>query len=200
MLQWSYRLQNKILLRQQFRAQRRAINAAQRDDFAQAAAELFAQHPLFQTSQKIACYLARDDEFDCAPIIKKIWQAGKECYLPALSAAQEHFLDFMPYREHDELQANRYQILEPANAPRIAGESLDLVLVPLVSFDLLGNRLGMGGGYYDRTFEFLLKKLTGMPVLIGLGYETQRVDELPWDAWDVPLEGVLTESRVYYPF
>jgi 5-formyltetrahydrofolate cyclo-ligase len=175
---------------------RRAISTEQRSVAAEAAAKLFSQHPLFQRSQFIATYLGKSDEFDAVPIIEEIWRAQKKCYLPVVQAPEEKILNFMLFREGDSLRMNRYKILEPENTEKIAAEDLDLVLMPLVAFDLKQNRLGMGGGYYDHTFEFILeKKPQKKPLLIGLAYANQQVDHLPYDPWDVPLDGVLTEEK-----
>ena len=80
------------------------------------------------------------------------------------------------------------------------GRELDLILAPLVGFDTHGNRLGMGGGYYDRTFAYLKHRLHWQkPRLIGLAYELQRVADLANHAWDVPLQSVVTEQHIYVP-
>lgn len=163
---------------------------------AKAAAKILSAHEFFKKNSNIAIYLARDDEFEAKPIIEEIWRAEKKCFLPVLSQVREKVLDFARYESNDVLQPNRYQILEPKNTESIATGNLDVVLMPLVGFDLRGNRLGMGGGYYDRTFEFLLgKKYLAKPLLIGLAYALQQVDELPRDNWDVPLDGILTEKE-----
>lgn len=133
---------------------------------------------------------------DSSFIIEEIWRAKKNCYLPILGPGEEKFLDFARYRPNDPLHRNRYQILEPANKENISPEKLDLVFTPLVGFDLQGSRLGMGGGYYDKTFEFLIKKSYHKPILIGFGYEKQLVERLPRDVWDVPIHGVLTEKQL----
>ncbi len=74
-------------------------------------------------------------------------------------------------------------------------QELDLVFLPLVAFDRVGHRVGMGGGYYDRTFAFV-QQMHHKPILIGLAYEMQQVDGLPFCTWDIPLDGVLTEKQL----
>lgn len=176
-------------------AMRRTITAGQYDSAGLAAIQLLTTNSLFQNSHHIACYFGQEDEFDCAAIIQEIWRLGKTCYLPALSLQQPNCLEFIVYHEKDPLRLNRYHIFEPENGARISAENLDLVIVPLVAFDLQGHRIGMGGGYYDRTFAFK-KKQTGKPYLLGLGYDFQKVDAVPNDAWDVLLDGVLTEKKL----
>lgn len=174
-----------------------AIDAANRQAAASAAAKQLITHPIFTESNHIACYLARDNEFDTTPIIQLIWQTKKKCYLPIVSSPEDAFLHFVTYQENDPLLLNRYRILEPS--PDVAimhpTERLDLVFVPLLAFDSAGYRLGSGGGYYDRTFAFLLQNKPHKPLMIGLGYQHQQLTALPHDGWDVPLDGVLTEER-----
>lgn len=150
---------------------------------------------LLFSSQHIACYLARNEEFDCSPIIQAIWQAKKNCYLPTLSLEKDGHLNFVSYAPDDVLKLNRYHILEPDHGEIFPADKLDLVLLPLVGFDLQGNRLGAGGGYYDRTFAFTRDHADKKPLLIGLAYSFQQVHQLPFDDWDVRMHGVLTEKE-----
>jgi len=137
------------------------------------------------------------DEFDASPIIETIWQAKKHCYLPILSENDKNPLIFSRYNSGDRLHANRYSILEPVNIScnNILPENLDIVITPLVAFDLHGHRLGAGGGYYDRTFAFLQAHPRERPCMIGLAYASQQADSLPTDPWDIPLHFVLTEKE-----
>ncbi|MCD6039310.1 MAG: 5-formyltetrahydrofolate cyclo-ligase [Gammaproteobacteria bacterium] len=176
---------------------RRSVTEAQKKAAGQAAKKLLIAHPLFQRSQHVACYFGQQDEFDCNPIIQEIWRLEKKCYLPALST-QEKCLDFIVYQSDDPLRLNFYNIPEPENNEKIAADKLNLVIVPLIAFDLQLHRLGMGGGYYDRTFAFKQKGKTynDKPYLLGLGYELQHVSVLPTDPWDVLLDGILTEEKL----
>lgn len=153
------------------------------------------QQAIFQQSQRIACYLAFKDEFDSSPIIEAIWQAKKHCYLPVLKDNNGKILDFVKYHYGDALRLNQYGIFEPVNPSPIEPDKLDLVIAPLIAFDLHGNRLGTGGGYYDRTFAFLRENESNKPTLIGLGYAAQQAKALPSDPWDVVLQGVVTERE-----
>lgn len=164
-----------------------------RQSAAIAAASILASDARFIRSHHVACYLASREEFDCEPIIKLIRQTQKNCYLPAL---KDKHLEFKHYNLNDPLRLNHYKILEPESSQVIPTPELDIVLVPLVGFDPQGNRLGMGGGFYDRTFAFLRENQTHKPLLIGLAYESQQLPELPPDPWDVRLDAVLTEKRL----
>lgn len=184
----------KSALRNELLAKRRAISAAERQQAAEQAAVFFSSSHFFQQSQHIACYLAQRDEFNCSPIIEAIWAAKKKCYLPVIS--DTNTLHFASYEPNDELQPNRYRILEPVHQHLFPTENLDLVIAPLVGFDLQGNRLGMGGGYYDKTFAFLRSDAKKIAIL-GLGYAEQQVDSVPHDEWDVALDGVITEKKLF---
>jgi len=95
------------------------------------------------------------------------------------------------------MSTNRFNITEPIDqSATVTAEQLDAVLVPLLGFDQMGNRLGMGGGFYDRSFEFRIKSATKTPVLIGVAYDFQQLDNLPAEPWDVPLDIIITETGV----
>lgn len=186
----------KSLLRESLIAKRRALDSITRYAAKEAALQYLLTSEIFQASQHIACYWALDHEFDCALIIEKIWGLQKQCYLPVLSLTEKS-LHFVSYEASDVLQSNRYRIYEPVNTQPMATEDLDLVIVPMVGFDLKGHRLGMGGGYYDRTFSIFHKNLRKKVYLMGLAYECQQVDELPVESWDVAVDSVLTEKKMY---
>jgi len=183
------------------RSLRKAIPHQKRILAAEEAVKHLLREPLFEQSERIGCYVASPEEFDCSLIIEAIRQLKKKCYLPIISKSQEKFLEFAEYNKHDELKPNQFQILEPINTPVISPAALDLVIAPLVGFDSQGNRLGMGAGFYDRTFSFLNininKKKETKPILIGLGYQSQQIAELPREPWDVRLQAVLTEKGFY---
>src|SRR5690606_29128219 len=121
----------------------------------------------------------------------------KRIALPVVSGGG--VMQFHRYRRATPLIENRFGICEPApGAARVAPLAVDLLLVPLVAFDDAGVRLGMGAGYYDRYLGRIPPAMR--PRLVGLAHEIQRSpDPLPAAAWDVPLQGVLTEAG-WHPF
>ena len=134
---------------------------------------------------------------DLAPVIEFLRSIGREVLLPALHGDG---LWFLPYCEDTPMKSNRFGIPEPFLPPRARcpARELDIVLVPLVAVDSAGNRLGMGGGYYDRTFAYLrARSVWRRPLLIGVAYEFQRVARLPARAWDIPLDALATEKQLY---
>ena len=190
-------------LRRELRGRRRSLDAYRRR---QAASRLFRQlkrHPWFVRSKRIAFYLAsrREGEIDPAPLLAHALRLGKRCYLPALRRDGPLRLVFVRYRARDRLRRSRFGLREPAIVSHrsISPAALGLVLVPLVGFDARGNRMGMGKGYYDRSFAFKRARLRSRPLLLGLAHECQKVEALPAASWDVPLDGVATPERLYYP-
>lgn len=184
--------QTKSELRNHYRYIRQQISVSERDAAANAAADIFTQQAIFKNSQHIACYYAIKSEFDCTPIIKAIWQTNKNCYLPALTPEKK--LIFKCYQPQDPLQKNCYGIPEPIQGDAVLLEKLDIVIVPLLAFDLNYHRLGTGGGYYDRTLAPINNK---PPFLLGLGFDAQQGTALPADQWDIVLNGILTESNFF---
>lgn len=184
-------------IRKHMRQQRRALSDNERTHYAQQLASEFAKTRQFRNSRHIACYMAADGEVDLTPLMRRAWHMGKTVYLPVLNGPHQKSLFFAAYQEGDALDLNRYRIPEPAISARerVSARKLDLVLTPLVAFDNQGNRLGMGAGYYDRTFAFLQHRGSWIrPRLIGVAYSFQEVAQLPVQTWDVPLHGVMTET------
>ena len=187
------RVNRRAEIRREMRHKRRSLAAARRAALAAHLARRIANSRVFQRSLRLAAYLPNDGEMDLRPLMRRAWKLRKHCYLPVLNG---HRLWFLPYQPDTPLANNRFGIPEPATSPRSRSplQALDLVLAPLVAFDGLGNRLGMGGGYYDRTFAYLTSRSHWQrPVIIGVAYEFQRVTELPSRPWDVPLHGIATE-------
>ena len=187
--------------RRKLRAQRRALSDEQHAQWSQQAAAHLASHRIFRAARNIACYLPNDGEVDTLPIMAQAWAQGKKIFLPVLSEIKRNHLHFLPYELGDPLIKNRFGIPEPMLKPHcmVSPRQLDLVITPLVGFDAGGSRLGMGGGFYDRSFAFLrFRRFWRKPHLLGLAFDFQEVvgvaGSLPRQPWDVPLKGMVTES------
>lgn len=192
-------LDQRQSLRQQMRRQRRALTSQQQAQAAFRLCKHLQRHPHLRKAKHVAAYLPNDGELDPQPLIRWCWQQGKTVYLPVLHPLSHNRLWFVRYTPKSCLVANQYGIPEPKAPYRFlrAAQKLDAVLLPLVAFDPEGGRLGMGGGYYDRTFSFILRSGCTRPHLIGLAHELQKVDKLPVASWDVPLAGIATDRTLY---
>lgn len=182
------------MLRQQMRLNRDSLSPSQQ----QMAAQLLSQHVMatsyYQNSEHIAVYWAIGGEVSVQPLINTAWGQGKRCYLPVVTQQQ---MVFVEYRQDAEMVTNVFGIPEPADQSRtISATELELVITPLVAFDKHANRLGMGGGYYDRTFSFLMSDDIQKPHLMGVAHACQEVDSLRAQAWDVPLHSVVTDKGI----
>lgn len=188
-------------LRRNLRARRvRLTPEEQRAAAAGLARRVSATHA-FQTSRRIACYFPNDGEIDPTPLMQTIWSRRKVCYLPVLSRLSHDRLWFAPVWPDTAFAPNKFGIPEPLAPARsfVRAAQLDLILAPLVGFDVQGNRLGMGGGYYDRSLAFLRgRRRWRKPRLLGVAHECQRVDKLVANPWDIPLDGVITDRGAYF--
>ncbi len=185
-------------LRARIRTARRLMGQPERQRAGERLAERIAGLDCYRRADTVAASLAFDGEVDLADTMRIAWGQGKSVYLPVLQPGRT--LLFAPYTSTTTLQTNGFGILEPDvdEAALVPPRALDLVLVPLVAFDQQGNRLGMGGGYYDRSFAFLLEQpALGNPVLLGAALELQKVAELIPQPWDVPLHGIVTDHQTY---
>ena len=186
-------------LRQEMRARRRALDADARNRAAQRLAALVAKLAAYRSARIMAAYVAIEGEMDPGPLMQQAYRDGKDLYLPLVPRERHGTLRFQPWKPNMPMRPNRVGIPEPDsdNDSGIAPEKLDLIFTPLVAFDRHGQRLGTGGGFYDRTFAFLKSGAT-RPLLLGLAYEFQRLEHIEAASWDVPLNGVVTEERVYF--
>ena len=186
-------------LRRTLRARRRQTDRAARRAASAALARAVSILPAFQRARRVAAYWPTDGEIDPLPALLRAYVIGKACYLPLLCPLRDGHLLFAPWWPGAPLRRNRFGIPEPT-APRrewLKPGMLDLALLPLVGFDVAGNRLGMGGGNYDRSYAFMARSAWRRPRLIGVGFESQRVDDLPQRAWDIRLDAVLTGRHCY---
>ena len=150
-------------------------------------------------NEHIAIYFSNDGELDTSLLINELRDKGHTLYLPVIHPFNGANLLFQRYEKNSPMKANRYGILEPKlNCTQICPlPELDYLLMPLVAFDNQGNRLGMGGGFYDRTLARLHQQHWQKPQLIGLAHECQKVTALPIESWDVPLKTIITPNKTY---
>ncbi len=185
----------RLLLRQQ----RNSLDSCTQMQHAHGLDKQLGNNILFKRSKCIAAYLPTNGEIDPCFLIDRAWQTHKKVYLPVLAPLSNH-LYFAPYTADCNMKFNRFQIAEPDAHPKdwLQARQLDLILMPLVGFDSMGNRLGMGGGFYDRSLSFTrFRKTCHRPFLIGLAHQLQQVEKLPYQAHDVPMQMIATEQQLH---
>ncbi len=181
----------KADLRKTLRQRRGSLSSSRQGAAAQTLINSVITLPGWAEAKHIAIYLAADGEIDTRPLETVARSLGKHVFLPTI--AEGDSLEFARWEAGVKLTDNRYSIPEPPPAAmRCPLSHLNIVFLPLVGWDLFGGRLGMGGGFYDRTLSD-----TVSPLLVGLAHECQRVEKIPLENWDVVLDYIATDAALY---
>jgi 5-formyltetrahydrofolate cyclo-ligase len=183
-------------LRQHNRKLRADLDSTQLETAAAALAERILPLPEYQQAQRVAVYFAVNGEIGLNTVIDHALAEGKHIFLPNLDRAA---LRFSPYFPAQKMRINKFRLPEPDvdDSEMMSPHELDLVLAPLVVFDSYRNRIGMGGGFYDRSFAFRKNPEHTRPVLIGVAHEIQKVDRIVPKEWDVQLDMIVTDQAMY---
>ncbi|HAG70779.1 MAG TPA: 5-formyltetrahydrofolate cyclo-ligase [Gammaproteobacteria bacterium] len=187
-------------VRESLRQTRRDLNQEQQAVASQGLFELIHELDIFSNAKRIAFYQPIDGEVDPSLLLKHALREGKSCFLPRISDENPEFVSFAPYDENTKLKNSDWGIAEPPAPETIPSPTdLDLVFVPLVAFDRYCSRLGMGKGFYDRTFNFKIFNPQSRPLLIGLAHECQYAEPFSVKSWDVRLDAVITATKIHRP-
>lgn len=183
-------------LRRRLREQRRAVPPRIAVEAARRAAALAWRLPAVGRATRLACYFAVGGELSCGSLVERALRLNRCVYLPVLAGDR---LLFAPWLPGTPLRPNRFGIPEPVchSSRLLSASRLDTVVAPLVGFDETGNRLGTGGGWYDRTLSFMKQRSSRRrPHFVGLAFEFQRMDALRSAEWDVPMCAVVTDRMI----
>jgi 5-formyltetrahydrofolate cyclo-ligase len=197
-------------LRNKLRQMRNHLSMTEQQQHSRQIIKQIVACPLYQQATTLACYLAIDGEVALDQLLPHLERDSKKCYLPVILSKNPAIMKFAPYHKNTPLEKKEFSILEPIynkKSLKIAPQ-LDLILTPLVAFDQQGNRMGMGGGFYDRALQHLSihqlsihqqqKSLSIKPKLLGIAHELQGVEHLNIEQWDIPLDAIVTEQRLHY--
>jgi 5-formyltetrahydrofolate cyclo-ligase len=195
---------NRKTLRTHIRQQRNLLT----DKFQQASSLKLVNQlnslPQVKSAKNIAIYLTNDSELNAHLFIEWCWKSNIQTYLPVIHPFSKGQLLFLHYHASSVMQKNRYGILEPKLnvTDVIPTAQLDIIFTPVVAFDDSGARLGMGGGYYDRTLSTWFantgranKATMNKPYPIGLAHDCQLVDCIPTEPWDIPIPEIITPTQ-----
>ncbi len=183
-------------LRKEIRLRRNTLSVIQQRNAGIALATNLSSHNKIQQAKRIAVYLSNDGELSTENFIDWCWQHDKEVYLPVIHPFNPGNLLFLHYQQETKLINNIYGILEPKlDVTKVCPlAELDIICTPLVAFDESGARLGMGGGFYDRSLaHWQQTKLYPL----GLAHDCQLVKNVPVESWDIPLPEIITPSKRY---
>ena len=186
-------------LRSSLREKRHGLSTEQQMAAALALFNMLGNQDFFRVAQRIAFYQVADGEIDPRMLLDLALSEGKSCFLPVIQQDNPEFVSFAPYDANTELVPNKWGIAEPPASEVISPTNFDVVFVPLVAFSKDCFRMGMGQGFYDRTFSFKIFNRRSSPMLVGLAHECQLIDSFPVESWDVRLDAVATEKKIYRP-
>jgi len=174
------------------RAARAALSTSQREAASAAVCKRFRASIFYPRARRIAFFWPLGPELDLRPLMQSALRHHKQCYLPVVRPNGE--MVFIRVLPDTRFVRGPFGITEPTWLPEriLPAHCLDTVCMPLLGFDLQLNRLGMGGGYYDRAFAFKRSNAQS-PILIGTAFACQQYSALPIADWDIPLDAVITE-------
>ena len=191
-------------MRQQIKAEqrrcalklRRSLTAAERTSASLAIADAALKLPAYQRAKCVAIYIPAKDEVNTWPIAERAWRMKKRVFAPTVRRGGK--IAFLELTAQTPLRENAFAIPEPVGTEQIAARRLDIAFTPLVAFDDRCERIGWGGGYYDRSFAFAnLRQSFTKPKLVGLAFDCQRVERVANETLDIPLFQIVTERSTY---
>jgi 5-formyltetrahydrofolate cyclo-ligase len=186
-------MEEKNLLRRTIRQRRRALSQIEQRQASSFLVHNIKRENFLKRFKHIAIYFPCNGEISLLVLLDYLKKRNKIIYLPIIKRKKMYFM-----RYEGKLKKNRFNIPEPAQRfKKIHPSILNVVFTPLLAFDDRGNRLGMGGGFYDRCFHYLNHRRNKKPLLYGVAYDWQRVSHLNVESWDIPLHGVITDREVY---
>ncbi|UYF99993.1 5-formyltetrahydrofolate cyclo-ligase [Halomonas sp. GD1P12] len=192
---------DKRALRRELRRRRRALSDAEQQTAATSLCQRLNTLPEIQRARRVSLYLPVGGEIDPTPLLGWLQQRRVTVYLPVLRPLSHNALWFVRFDDDTPMVENRFGISEPCTRfgarrqNRIPAWALDTLIVPLVGFDGEANRMGMGGGFYDRTLAFM-RRPGPKPALIGVAHACQQVNKLELEPWDIPLDAVVSDQGI----
>jgi len=194
----------KKLVRKTLKLNLKQMTANERERESQMVIQGLLESKHFQESQRISVYLPMVDEINTLPLVKKIFDCNKECFIPKYVGDTMEMVRLDSYEEIDRLPLTPWNIRQPAddedefrkpnreNALRSGG--LDLIIVPGLGFTRDGKRIGRGKGFYDSYIQRCIDAEWSNPRLVALAFQRQICEDIPTDELDRPLDCVIYEG------
>ena len=183
--------QEKEKLREELLEQRKSISEPKYYGASADIIEQLKEQQEYQQARTIHCYVSMNDrrEVETRELVKEMLRIGKQVIVPVTNF-EKGALDHVVLNSYQDLETNKWGVLEPAGGEEISPQKFDLVIVPMVAGDEQGNRMGYGEGFYDR---FLSK--VNCPK-IGLIFDQNIIEGLPTEEFDIPMDKIITEKRI----
>jgi len=190
----------KTALRAEFRARRQAQDEGVCRQRSAAICQKLGEISPIQAAAHLGVYAAARNEADLTAYLRARLASDVALYFPRVAA--ERTLDFVRVKRLDTLVSGAFGILEPVGSP-VEPAQIEVFLIPGVAFDRQGNRVGFGGGYYDRALEKIKNSAilpgASAPLLVGVCYQWQLVDgKIPVESYDMTMDMLVTEEQVYH--
>jgi 5-formyltetrahydrofolate cyclo-ligase len=189
---------DKTELRKRLVTRRAALSADEVAKASEGAVSLIRTLFEWKNAAEALLYWPVRGEIDLRPLMAELWQRGCRVLLPRCRPDRPGEMDLACAACEDELTPGAFSIMEPdaGKCPAVDVCRPDIALIPGVGFDRRGNRLGFGGGYYDRLLAADSLRDT---LVVGMAHEFQLVDTLPTQPWDKPVHVVCTEEKLWRP-
>ena len=187
-------MNTKDSLRKEISLKRKNLSKKERLDSEKSLVQLWESVGKSYKKNKVALYWPTNGEVITNALISYFFNNGSKCFLPVISNDEENkIIDFALFEEQSRLVKNRFGIPEPSKSKIIDLNKLDIIFLPCVCFDSRGNRIGMGGGFYDKTLSYLSKK--EKTKLIILAYDFQEVESCLPESHDIKADACITPNQ-----
>ncbi len=162
------------------------------------AQNILLSQKIWQEAQRVALYMPTQGEIQTQDLCSQAWGQGKKVFLPRCQQDKQGHMDFIACQNMQDLAVGKYGIVEPKHdmvAPDQTTLQLDILLIPGVAFTPKGQRIGYGGGYYDRFLHILSEDKV---LCVGFAFSWQIVDVLPTQEWDVPVQALISDEGILW--
>lgn len=185
---------DKAQLRRQIRQRLAQLTPQERAEKSRLICRQIISSPTFQTASVVMAFMSMPTEVDTSGIILAAWQQGKTVVVPKILSEQRHIIPVEINSLEKGFESDKMGILNPISGVPWPFEDIDLVITPGLGFDRQGNRLGRGGGYYDK----FLSEPKLHAAKWAVCFEMQLVDQVPHEPKDVPVDAIVTEKEIIY--